>query len=381
MPFLLGAIAGVLAGFLLGVLMFRSTVQRRQQETQTELAEANAALAAAEAESRLLSERSQAESSMLGALAPLSERLSGLQRQVSLLERDRVEQYGQLSQQLQDAKQADALLLQTTRSLASSLRSTTARGRWGEVQLRRIVESAGMLPNVDFLEQVSRNAEGGAQRPDLVVRLPGGKELFVDAKVPLSAFLEAQEAEGSTDSQQAMRQHAKALRNHVDALAAKRYWEASAASPELVVCFLPAESILSAALNADGQLLDHAMQRGVILASPISLLAVLKAIGHAWRQDALTENARELFDTATRLHDRLRIFSENIGKLGASLGSSVERYNLMVGSFESRVLPAARKLNGLDPESLQGPSPVVAPLREPSSQPPEASEPETAQPG
>lgn len=362
-PFLTGSLLGVFIGLLAGALIGLLASAKQQRKLRSELAETTAALAAAEAESRLLANRGHEDTSVLQALSPLTERLSGLQRQVALLERDRVEQYGQLAQQLQDAKQADALLLEATRSLASSLRSTTARGRWGEVQLRRIVESAGLLTHVDFSEQVNRAGEEGTQRPDLVVRLPGGKELVVDAKVPLSAFLDAQESGTDAEAQLAMRQHAKALRAHVDALAAKRYWDTSTVSPEVVICFLPAESILSAALTADGQLLDHALERGVVLASPVSLLAVLKAVGHTWRQEMLTEDARQLFDVASKLYERLRVFAENIGKLGASLGTSVERYNAVVGSFEARVLPAARKLNGLDPDGLKQPSPVETPLR------------------
>lgn len=269
-----------------------------------------------------------------------------------------MEQYGQLTQQLRDARESDALLLQTTRSLASTLRSTSARGRWGEVQLRRVVESAGLLAHVDFQEQVQQTGEDGSQRPDMVVRLPGGKELVLDAKAPLSAFLEAQEASTEAAATAALARHAKAVRVHIDALAGKKYWQSAGASPEVVICFLPAESILSVALNADAQLLDYALERGVVLASPISLLAVLKAVAFSWRQDVLTENARDLFDLSTELYQRLAKLGENVEKLGASIRSSVDKYNLMVGSLEARVLPTARKLNALDPEKLSTPSSV-----------------------
>lgn len=356
---------GLLLGLILGAIVSYFVSRRRHANLASDLndmsdrlSEANAALAAAEAESRLLTAQSGENSSILRALAPVSERLGDVQRQVTLLERDRVEQYGQLSQQLNDAKDADRLLLQTTQNLASSLRSTSARGRWGEVQLRRVVESAGMVAHVDFSEQVQQSGIDGVQRPDMIVRLPGGKELILDAKVPLSAFLQAQEAGSERDAAIALNQHAKAVRSHIDALAAKKYWQGSPTSPELVICFLPAESILSAALSADAQLLDYALGKGVVLSSPISLLAVLKAVAYSWRQDVLTESAKELFEVSSQLYERLATLGEHVGKLGASIRSSVEKYNTMVGSLEARVLPSARRLNSLDPESLAAPTQV-----------------------
>ncbi|AJT41582.1 DNA recombination protein RmuC [Psychromicrobium lacuslunae] len=358
-----GILLGLLIGLIVGALGCYLLARRRQQQLQDELgdaaerlSEANAALAAAEAESRLLSAQSQQDSSVLKALHPVAERLSDVQRQVALLERDRVEQYGQLAQQLQDAKAADALLLQTTHSLASTLRSTSARGRWGEVQLRRVVEAAGLLSHVDFSEQVQHSGEEGTQRPDMVVQLPAGKELILDAKVPLSAFLEAQETTDEALAANALQRHAKAVRSHVDALAAKKYWHGSTASPEVVICFLPAESILSVALNSDAQLLDYSLSKGVVLASPVSLLAVLKAVAFSWRQDVLTESARELFETSNQLYERLAKLGEHVEKLGGSIKSSVDKYNALVGSLEGRVLPTARKLNALDPETLSSPS-------------------------
>lgn len=354
---------GLLLGLILGAVAMHIAGRRQRlglatdvDEATERLSEANAALAAAEAESRLLTAQSEQNSSVINALAPVAERLGSVQRQVALLERDRVEQYGQLSQQLKDAKDADRLLLQTTQSLASSLRSSTARGRWGEVQLRRVVESAGMLSHVDFSEQVQQSGADGVQRPDMLIKLPGGKELVLDAKVPLSAFLQVQEAANERDAATALSQHAKAVRMHVDSLAAKKYWQGSGASPELVVCFLPAESILSAALDADGQLLDYALVKGVVLASPVSLLAVLKAVAYSWRQDVLTESAKELFEVSSQLYERLSTLGDHVGKLGASIRSSVEKYNTMVGSLEARVLPSARRLNSLDPESLGSPA-------------------------
>jgi DNA recombination protein RmuC len=307
-------------------------------------------------------------------LAPVAEKLTAVQQQVALLERDRLEQYGQLAQQLQEARLSDEQLIRSTHALESALRSNSARGQWGEVQLRRVVEASGMLRHVDFLEQVHSGGGDSAVRPDLVVQLPGEKQLVVDAKVPLSSYLEAQElgsqaigpgSDSGTSagthhrSQQALlAAHAKALRAHVDSLSTKKYWDIPGNSPELVICFLPAESILAAALMADATLLDHALSRNVVLASPSTLLAVLKSVAFTWRQDVLTDSARELFDLARQLYERMGTLGENVSKLGSSLKSSVDRYNSLVGTLEARVLPTARKLNALDESGLVTPAAV-----------------------
>ncbi|MCZ2403274.1 DNA recombination protein RmuC [Paenarthrobacter sp. Z7-10] len=380
---LLMLLIGLVAGAAAAAHFFRRRVSAAEGDfdnVSSRLAEVSAQLAGADAERRLLSaqnrqldERQSTDASVLQALGPVAQKLSDVQRQVALLERDRVEQYGQLAQQLRDAKDADAALLLTTRSLDSALRSNSARGKWGEVQLRRVVEAAGMLAHVDFSEQVHSVTADGANRPDMVVRLPGNKELVLDAKVPLTAYLQAHSAApgndeaagtaaGAPDNGELLARHAKALKSHVDALAAKKYWESAANSPELVICFVPVESILSAALQTDPALLDYAMAHNVVLASPISLLAILKAVAFSWRQDVLTESAKELFELSTQLYARLGTLGDNVGKLGSSLKSSVDRYNALVGTLEARVLPTARKLNGLDPEALSTPSQVdVAP--------------------
>ncbi|MDQ6754837.1 MAG: DNA recombination protein RmuC [Actinomycetota bacterium] len=371
---LLMLIIGLGAGAALAAWFFRRrmvVVEGEFDDASARLGEVSAQLAGADAERRLLaaqnrqlSERASTDGSVLQALGPVAEKLSDVQRQVALLERDRVEQYGQLAQQLRDAKDADAQLLLTTQSLASALRSNSARGKWGEVQLRRVVEAAGMLAHVDFEEQVHSLTADGANRPDMVVRLPGNKELVLDAKVPLSAFLQAHEAsasegpQGTSRASELLAQHAKALKAHVDTLANKKYWESAGNSPELVICFVPVESILSSALLADPALLDYAISRNVVLASPISLLAILKAVAFSWRQDVLTESAKELFELSSQLYSRLGKLGEGVGKLGVSLKASVDRYNVVVGTLEARVLPTARKLNAMDPESLSAPDSV-----------------------
>ncbi|MCB5294551.1 DNA recombination protein RmuC [Arthrobacter sp. SO3] len=376
---LVGAVAGAAVVYLL--------VRRRTQAVEQDfdavsgrLSEVSAQFAAADAERRLLAaqnrelgESRNQDGSVLRALAPVAEKLTAVQQQVSLLERDRLEQYGQLAQQLQEARLSDEQLLRSTHALESALRSNSARGQWGEVQLRRVVEAAGMLRHVDFHEQVHSGQTQGAAadtsvRPDLVVQLPGQKQLVVDAKVPLSSYLAAQELGASASGQlhaqslggqQAhLLAHAKALKAHVDALSNKKYWDIPGNSPELVVCFLPAESILAAALSADPALLDYALSKNVVLASPSTLLAVLKSVAFTWRQDVLTDSARELFELAHQLYERMGTLGENVTKLGASLKTSVDRYNSMVGTLEARVLPTARKLNALDAAGLTTPAAV-----------------------
>ena len=367
-------LAGLVVGAVLGAWLVWSRVRGSWEDTASEardqarssreeLAEAQAALAAAEAESRVLAaeraadqDRAAAESTVLRALAPVGQRLETLQRQVGMLERDRVEQYGQLSEQLKTAAATDTALLVNTRSLMATLKSTSARGHWGEVQLRRVVEAAGMLAHTDFAEQqVLRGDEDRILRPDLVVRLPGGKALAVDAKAPLAAVLEAEELAGDETAEAAGRRrelqldHARAVRAHVDALSAKAYWQGLADSPELVVCFLPAESFLAAALESDPGLLDHAFSKNVALVAPVSLLAALKSVAYSWRQETLTDNARELFEASQQLYQRLGTLGGHVTKLGGSLKSAVEKYNAMVGTLESRVLPSARRIGELDP--------------------------------
>ena len=398
---LVGGVAGAAVAYLLLRRRYLA-VEQDFDAVSARLSEVSAQFAAADAERRLLAvqnrelgeSRSQ-DGSVLRALAPVAEKLTAVQQQVSLLERDRLEQYGQLAQQLQEARLSDEQLLRSTHALESALRSNSARGQWGEVQLRRVVEAAGMLRHVDFHEQVHSGATENSIRPDLVVQLPGNKLLVVDAKVPLASYLAAQELGPSSGSlqlgqaangQQAhLAAHAKALKAHVDALSTKKYWDIPGNSPELVVCFLPAESILAAALSADPALLDYALSKNVVLASPGTLLAVLKSVAFTWRQDVLTDSARELFELARQLYERMGTLGENVTKLGSSLKTSVDRYNSLVGTLEARVLPTARKLNALESAGLITPASIEVTPRSvaaPELQPAEAEpQPAELQPG
>ena len=304
-----------------------------------------------------LEARSVQDQNVMRALAPLNDQLSTVGRHVNQLERDRAQQFGAVAQALEAARTTDRQLLQATGSLESSLRSTTARGAWGEMQLRRVVEAAGMTRHVDFAEQSVRTTDSGVQRPDMVVNLPGAQTVVVDAKAPMNSYLDAQAvaSDGAAESEQRRAQllmaHAKALRSHVNTLGTKRYWSAEENSPELVMCFVPIESALAAALDADASLLEYAARNNVALVSPVSLLAALKAVAFSWRQATLTDNARELYRLSRELYDRMGAVGKHLADMGGSLRRSVDGYNKLVGSLESRVLPSARKIAELDPTS------------------------------
>ena len=283
------------------------------------------------------------------ALAPLREAMVRVERQVGALERDRAEQYGSLTERLTEVGTQTGALRAQTAALTGALNASTVRGTWGEAQLRRVCEHAGMLPRCDFDEQVSAIAAHGARvRPDLVAHLPGDRCLVVDAKAPLSAFLAAQ-ADGLPEARRTelLAEHAGALRGHVEALAAKRYWSAFTTAPELVVCFVPADAILAAALAADPGLYDDAAARKVVLASPATLLTLLRTAAYAWRQDALTASARELLSLGDELYARLGTLGGHLTRMGSSLRRSVETYNSLVGTLESRVLVTARRMHDL----------------------------------
>lgn len=300
-----------------------------------------------------LEERARADADVLQALVPVKMQLATMEKSVRTMENQRAEQFGSVSEALKNSAITQEQLREATSSLSGALRSTSARGTWGEAQLRRVVEAAGMTAHVAFSEQVTGNATSAkdqdkAVRPDMVIYLPGGKTIVVDAKSPLNAYLNAQEATHEKSKVAELAQHARAVKSHVDALASKKYWSGFDASPELVLCFIPAESALSAALQADAQLLDYAASKNVALVSPVSLLAALKAISFSWRQDALTDNARELFVLSKQLYERLGTAGTHLSSMGKMLTRTVESYNGLVGSLETRVFVTARKIANLD---------------------------------
>lgn len=312
-------------------------------------------------------ERERREQSVLRALAPVQETLAAMHHKVDELERDRHTQFGTLAEQLRRAHESDEALRATTESLAGALRSGATRGVWGETQLRRVVEAAGLTHHVDFDLQASITSDAGAGRPDMVIRLPGDKAIAVDAKVPLDAYLEASAIPLTAQGPEAARRdallgkHVKAVRSHVDALARKTYWAGLSSSPEFVVCFVPSESLLAAALEADPSLLDYAFSKRVALASPVNLWAVLKTVAYTWTQQDVSQEARTLFELGNQLYERLGSLASHADDLRRAIERTVDSYNRFAGSLETRVLVSARKFPGIDATKLDAvsePAPI-----------------------
>src|ERR1700722_1307362 len=315
----------------------------RSARTFLELAEGRLGAANARAAGELESRRAAGEH----LVQPLRETLAKVEGQLKETEAARQLSHAALAEQVTIARQSSEQLRVQTQALVTALRRPEARGRWGEMQLRRVVELAGMSPRCDFDEQVSVQAADGALRPDMVVRLAGGKNIVVDSKVSLAAYLEA--AETSDDQVRTARldAHARHLREHVDRLAAKAYWAAVSPAPEFVVLFIPGEAFLAPALEHDPALLEHAMARKVHIATPTTLVTMLRTAQYAWQQDALAENARAAFDLGRELYERISSLGRNMDRLGRALSSAVTTYNQTVGSLESRVLVSARRLSQL----------------------------------
>ena len=310
-------------------------------------------------------ERDRREQVVLRALAPVQDALDRMQRQVSDLERERSTQYGAIAAQLRQSLESDEQLRRTTESLAGALRSNGTRGVWGETALRRVVEAAGLTRHVDFTIQTSVTTESGAGRPDMVIRLPGGASVPVDAKVPLDAYLEASAIPVTATGEQAERRqallqrHVRAVRAHVDALAKKAYWTGIESSPEFVICFIPNESLLATALDEDPTLLDYAFARRVALASPVNLWAVLKTVAFSWTQQDVSAEAKRLFELGSTLYQRLGSLAGHADALRRAIERTVESYNRFAGSLETRVLATARQFPGIDDTRLL---PEVAPV-------------------
>jgi DNA recombination protein RmuC len=276
-------------------------------------------------------------------VAPLKQSLQDVGLRVQELDRAREQSYGALRQQV-------SLLSERTGSLANALRSPTVRGRWGEAQLRNVVELAGMLEHCDFVAQAStRDGEGDLLRPDLIVRVPGGKQVVVDAKVPLAAYLEAFETSDEEERAARLAGHARQVREHATKLSAKAYWRQFTPTPDFVVMFVPDETLLRVAHEHDRSLAEDAWTQKVVLASPSTLMTLLRTVAAVWQQDKVAQSAQAVHELGSELHKRLATFAAHLAKLGRSLDSSVGAYNDAVGSFESRVLVQARKLedNGI----------------------------------
>ncbi|WP_408899422.1 DNA recombination protein RmuC [Nocardioides sp. R1-1] len=290
------------------------------------------------------------QTQVLKTLTPVVEHLRAMQRKVDDLEQARVRQHTELATQIQHTQRSVEDSRKAADTLASVLKNNAVRGAWGETQLRTLVETAGLLNRVDFELQHSVEADSGARRPDMVINLPGGKQMAIDAKVPYNAFMDAhREGLDPEARQRLLEDHARKVRGHVDVLARKGYWTGLAVSPEFTVAFIPNEQLLNAALEVDPSLMEHAFKQGIVLATPTNLWGMLKTVAFTWKQEALTEDAEVLFELGQVLYRRILKLSEHVDKLGRSLQRSVKDYNAFTGSLERSVLPAARKLNAADP--------------------------------
>jgi len=296
---------------------------------------------------------------------PLRETLARMEIQLRETDEARIRSTAALTEQVMNARESSDQLRTQTQALVTALRRPEARGRWGEMQLRRVVELAGMSARCDFDEQVDVSTDDGKLRPDMVVRLAGGKNIVVDSKVSLAAYLEAAETADDDVREARMDAHARHLREHVDRLAGKAYWTALSPAPEFVVLFIPGEAFLAPALEHDAALLEHALAHKVHIATPTTLVTMLRTAQYAWQQEALSENARAVFELGRELYDRLSGLGRHVDGLGKALTNAVSSYNKTIGSLEGRVLVSARKLNqmGVVDAELQPPTPVEETVR------------------
>jgi DNA recombination protein RmuC len=350
--FVVGAILGGLAAWL--VMRERVSAHRRAaDEVSATFRSLSAQALQQNSDSFLRLAHSQ--------LTPIAETLKTFDEKTSALDQQRQQAYGSLIQQVRSLAEGQERLRAETGNLRTALRAPHVRGRWGELQLRRVVELAGMLPHCDFREQAStRDADGGLLIPDLVVNLPGGKHVVVDAKAPLAAYLDSLEAEDETGRKSHLQLHARQVRDHIGKLAAKRYWQQFEPAPEFVIMFLPDETYFRAACEADPGLLELGPESGVLPSSPTTLIGLLKVFAYAWQQETIAEDAREIASLGRELYDRLGVFASHFSKVGRALDTAVGAYNQATGSLERRLLVTARKFeqHGAASGELDGVQPL-----------------------
>lgn len=385
LPLLLTATVGALLGCLVTWAIMREKLRAARERAEhkagdVEALAARAVQASSEHLLTLATERFERDAARRQAadaarseqltrtLSPIAETLHSLERSVARTEAARREADGSLRTQLQHLHEGTRHLQEGTAALTAALKAPTSRGQWGEVQLRRIVEAAGMLEHTDFDVQSHGKSVSGekSQRPDLVVHLSQGRTIVVDAKAPMDAYLAAMQETDSGRRAALLRDHARALRGHVNQLSSKSYWAALGDSPEFVVLFVPSDGLLAGALEADPALLDGAFLLDVVIASPATLMALLRTVAHTWRTDALNKDALKVLEAGREVHKRLGTLSSHLGKLGRALDTSVKTFNDAVGSYQSRVIPAARCMEelGIVGGSLEDIEPITQHTRE-----------------
>ncbi len=364
-------------GFL--VLFFASTIffVYRSVSLQIELAKTKIRLEQAEEKQKFVAHAEEAMKNSFKVLAadtlqnqqdaisdvvkPLKESLEKVDSKIQELEKTRIGAYASLTETLKHLNSTHTQLYTETSKLSRSLRASNARGQWGEMQLRRVVELAGMVEYCDFLTQHTVQQSETRHRPDLIIKLPNDRILVVDAKAPLQAYLEAIEAPNEEQKSLKLKEHAKQVKKHLQDLSEKGYWESFSESPEFVVLFLPGESIYAAALEADPQLLEFGPQKRVLMATPTTLIALLKAVSLGWREQVMRQESQKICELGRTLHERLAIMTDHFIRLKRAIDSTVDAYNKAVGSLESRVLPSCRRFEELGVTSGQ-PLPELEPI-------------------
>jgi DNA recombination protein RmuC len=357
-----GIAVGVLLGWLVAKLSKKAgPASENAIEAASLLATKTEAVNRLEAQVAELKVQAQkdAENNLLAAeIKPVKESLAAMTQTVADLQRQRTAQVGELQEQIRSVVESNENIRKEAAQLSQAMSSNSVRGVWGETQLRRLVELAGLLKHADFDEQATISTGDSSGRADMIIRLPGGKSLAIDSKVPFNSYQAASAISELATGEEALRRkkllddHVKAMKSHIDALSTRSYWTGLDASPDFVIAFVPSESLLSAALDIDNTLLEYAFKKNVALASPVSLFSVLKTINYIWRQNADEGSLRTMIQLGKELYERVGKVTELADKLGRSIGSTVKDYNAFVSSFERRMLVTARKLNDLDENEL-----------------------------